>query len=505
MTTRSGTPYHPTQGLSSVAMDQTFETWIETLNDQLARWNRTMTEQFAQMNQSFGTPINPRRPYQDPYFEPNPRRSDPKLVHQTLRTIGLEAPTFDGCRDPKVYLDWEKEMDQYFEWNDMSEQRKYQIAKFRLVRQAKLYWEHDEWLDRLPIATWMDMKLRLRERYLPLFYHQRILDQQSPTSEITYFDCHKEEHYISQCSIPSLSIGEIAEPEPEPEPEPKPAPQPAPQPESIESYDDVEVYEAGIDLIDEYEEQESLIGPEPAEECVERMTYEEEPESKPESPEECGDVEIYETGEELVVEEETAEETPIEPELTKESDEEMVYDVGENLIDEYIGELEENDSEPIEPLGNFINQVEDNLGDEEEVKLIDVEKSESSDLLEEFKADLNPVTAEESDERIYERNTVWMLTARKTQDPSPVEHPQEVRVTLDEFKEVFPDSCPKPDSPFWSTPIPNLPHWDKPHAIDLVPVIFNYYFWKILWYLLGTQRRFTATYLKLCAKVFRAI
>ena len=36
-------------------------------------------------------------------------------------------------------------------------------------------------------------------------------------------------------------------------------------------------------------------------------------------------------------------------------------------------------------------------------------------------------------------------------------------------------------------------------------VQFTTYFWKTLWHLLGTHRRFTATYLKLCAKVFRDI
>ena len=63
---------------------------------------------------------NPRRAH----YKPNPRRPNPELVDQderTMRNTRLEAPTFDGCRDPKVYLDWKKGMDQYFEWNDMSE------------------------------------------------------------------------------------------------------------------------------------------------------------------------------------------------------------------------------------------------------------------------------------------------------------------------------------------------------------------------------------------------
>ena len=135
-----------------------------------------------ELEPEYGTPINPRRaprqdlfpepnprrPHQDPFYEPNPRRPDPDRIHdsnprrvyhepayepnprrpnqdlmdqddRTLRNIRLEAPTFDGNLDPKVYTDWEGEMDQYFEWYDMTEKRKCKFAKLRLVRQAKLY------------------------------------------------------------------------------------------------------------------------------------------------------------------------------------------------------------------------------------------------------------------------------------------------------------------------------------------------------------------------------
>ena len=91
---------------------------------------------------------NPRRdprPYQT--FEPNPRRpNQDQRDHddQTLRNIRLDAPTFDGSLNPKVYLDWEGEMDQYFEWYDMTEERKYKFAKLRLVHQARLYWKNIE-------------------------------------------------------------------------------------------------------------------------------------------------------------------------------------------------------------------------------------------------------------------------------------------------------------------------------------------------------------------------
>ena len=58
---------------------------------------------------------------------------------RVLRNIRLDAPIFDGNLDPKVYIDWEGDMDQYFDWYEMSEDRKFKFAKLRLVRRARLY------------------------------------------------------------------------------------------------------------------------------------------------------------------------------------------------------------------------------------------------------------------------------------------------------------------------------------------------------------------------------
>ena len=67
---------------------------------------------------------------------------------RALRNIRLEAPNFDGNLDPKIYIDWEGEMDQYFKWYDMTEERKCKFMKLRLVRQARLYWKNIERLIR---------------------------------------------------------------------------------------------------------------------------------------------------------------------------------------------------------------------------------------------------------------------------------------------------------------------------------------------------------------------
>ena len=85
------------------------------------------------------TPPDPRGRCQHREITPDPipRCHNPDVNDQEeriLRSIRLDAPIFEGSLDPKVYTDWESDMDQYFEWYEMSEERKFKFAKLRLVR-----------------------------------------------------------------------------------------------------------------------------------------------------------------------------------------------------------------------------------------------------------------------------------------------------------------------------------------------------------------------------------
>ena len=213
MTTRSGTPYHPSQAQPSSSMDTSMESLMRSMIEKMDR----LDAKFGQFEERVGaleearlTPTEPpsprlpsvhpraqrqehtpdpiqRRPHQD-YVdhtpEPPPRRPHYDTFDQddrALRNIRLDAPTFEGSLDPKVYIDWEADMDQYFDWYDMSEERRFKFAKIRLVRQARLYWGNIKCIAMqrgdLPIVTWRDMKRKLREKYLPMSYQQRLLDQ----------------------------------------------------------------------------------------------------------------------------------------------------------------------------------------------------------------------------------------------------------------------------------------------------------------------------------------
>jgi len=88
-----------------------------------------------------------------------------------MRNIRVEAPNFDRSLEPKVYVDLVGDMDYYFAWYEISEELKYKFAKMRLIHQPRLHWaklEHTRRQRALPpITTWQEMKLQLKEKYLP--------------------------------------------------------------------------------------------------------------------------------------------------------------------------------------------------------------------------------------------------------------------------------------------------------------------------------------------------
>ena len=169
-------PYQPGQTQPDL------EAMVRALTESMNKLSQDMNENFAQLRDrvqvleeprhqnwtpdpDFNVPQphphqEPRRPlYRDP--EPNHRRPDPEPEDRDdrfIRNIKLDAPTFDGSLNPKVYSDWEGEMDQYFEWYAMSEERKFKFAKMKLIRQARLYWGNIELTTRRrnvePITTW---------------------------------------------------------------------------------------------------------------------------------------------------------------------------------------------------------------------------------------------------------------------------------------------------------------------------------------------------------------
>jgi hypothetical protein len=120
----------------------------------------------------------------------------------------IEAPTFDGRHDPWIFDMWIRDMDRFFEWHNMSDNRKVRFAKMKLIDEAKIYWRDVEdcleMRGKSPITDWIKMKQKLQEKYIPQSYRNKLLDQwnnlrqgnKSINEYITQFN-----DYMIRCAI----------------------------------------------------------------------------------------------------------------------------------------------------------------------------------------------------------------------------------------------------------------------------------------------------------------
>jgi len=57
--------------------------------------------------------------------------SDPN--DQFLKNIKIDDPTFDGCHDPQIFLDWTLQLDKRFTWYNLTEPRKIKFVAMKLT------------------------------------------------------------------------------------------------------------------------------------------------------------------------------------------------------------------------------------------------------------------------------------------------------------------------------------------------------------------------------------
>jgi len=120
----------------------------------------------------------------------------------------IEAPTFDGHHDPWIFDMWIRDMDRFFEWHNLSDNRKDRFVKMKLIDEAKIYWRDIEYCLEMrgkpPITNWIKMKQKLQEKYIPQSYRNKLLDKwnnlrqenKSINEYITQFN-----DYMIRCAI----------------------------------------------------------------------------------------------------------------------------------------------------------------------------------------------------------------------------------------------------------------------------------------------------------------
>ncbi|XP_028056995.1 uncharacterized protein LOC114260987 [Camellia sinensis] len=97
------------------------------------------------------------------------------------KKIKMEVPDFEGKVNPTLFHDWLASIEEYFDWYDMADDRRVRFAKMKLVGLAKIWWMGVEGdirrLGQPPISTWQEMKAKLKEKYMPSNYHEKLCEQ----------------------------------------------------------------------------------------------------------------------------------------------------------------------------------------------------------------------------------------------------------------------------------------------------------------------------------------
>ncbi|GMY33688.1 Transposon Ty3-G Gag-Pol polyprotein [Fagus crenata] len=104
------------------------------------------------------------------------------------KKVRVEVPDFAGKIYPQVFSDWLASLERYFEWYDMSDERRVRFAIMKLIGQAQIWWTGGEYDCRYagqpPIVRWDDMKQKLKQKYLPCEYEDELFEQLSNLSGI---------------------------------------------------------------------------------------------------------------------------------------------------------------------------------------------------------------------------------------------------------------------------------------------------------------------------------
>ena len=103
------------------------------------------------------------------------------IAGDITKKVRIEVPDFEGKVDATQFVDWLVAIEEYFDWYDMMDDRRVRFSKMKLVGLAKIWWTGVEGdIRRMglpPISMWEEMKAKLREKYMPTNYYDKLCDQ----------------------------------------------------------------------------------------------------------------------------------------------------------------------------------------------------------------------------------------------------------------------------------------------------------------------------------------
>lgn len=90
--------------------------------------------------------------------------------------VKMDLLSFNGQLHMEDFLDWLSEVEKFFEFMEISEEKQVKYVAYKLKGGASAWWDQMQLsrtrLGKPPVKTWMKMKRMLKNRYLPLDFDQ---------------------------------------------------------------------------------------------------------------------------------------------------------------------------------------------------------------------------------------------------------------------------------------------------------------------------------------------
>uniref|UniRef100_J3MJ95 CCHC-type domain-containing protein n=1 Tax=Oryza brachyantha TaxID=4533 RepID=J3MJ95_ORYBR len=111
----------------------------------------------------------------------NNRNGNNRPDEERFGKLKFSMPKFAGTNNPEDYLAWELKVDKIFRLHNYTEEKKLAMASLEFEEYALIWWEqiqsqredHDE----PPVASWTEMKVEMRARFVPRHYKRDLSDK----------------------------------------------------------------------------------------------------------------------------------------------------------------------------------------------------------------------------------------------------------------------------------------------------------------------------------------
>ncbi|KAD6452995.1 hypothetical protein E3N88_07700 [Mikania micrantha] len=99
-----------------------------------------------------------------------------RFASENLAGVKIEVPEIDGRAQPDEFVDWLSTVERIFDLKDIPVKYKVKLVAIKLRKYASLWWDHVKKKQaqegRSRVETWEKMRKLLKEKFLPINFHQ---------------------------------------------------------------------------------------------------------------------------------------------------------------------------------------------------------------------------------------------------------------------------------------------------------------------------------------------